>query len=178
MNKKIRYFGRIFYNILRLSLKKLISFGSIKCSCLQLISPKCDIQLENGVLEIKGRIVIEPGVLIKPVSGIIKMNGVFINRNTMIISMEKIDIRNGVTIGPNVCIYDHDHNIGRKKGENAFCTSPVIIKENVWIGANVVITRGVVIGKNSVVAAGAVVTSDIPENCIVGGVPAKIIKML
>lgn len=106
------------------------------------------------------------------------MNSVFINRNSMIVSMEKIFIGSGVTIGPNVCIYDHDHNIGRRKGEETFCSSPVIIKQNAWIGANVVITRGVTIGKNSVIAAGAVVTSDVQENCIVGGVPAKVIKYL
>jgi acetyltransferase-like isoleucine patch superfamily enzyme len=50
------------------------------------------------------------------------------------------------------------------------------IKRNAWIGANAVITQGVTIGENAVVAAGAVVTKDVPDNKVVGGIPAKIIK--
>lgn len=55
-------------------------------------------------------------------------------------------------------------------------TAPVIIGDNVWIGMNAVILKGVVIGENSVVAAGAVVTKSVPENCVVAGNPAKIVK--
>lgn len=54
--------------------------------------------------------------------------------------------------------------------------NPVIIEDNVLIGANAVILEGVRVGKNSVVAAGAIVTENVPENVVVAGVPAKIIK--
>jgi 2,3,4,5-tetrahydropyridine-2-carboxylate N-succinyltransferase len=54
--------------------------------------------------------------------------------------------------------------------------TPVIVEDNVLIGANAVILEGVRIGKNSVVAAGSVVTKDVPENSVVAGSPAKIIK--
>lgn len=54
--------------------------------------------------------------------------------------------------------------------------SPCEVGDNVVIGANAVILEGVKIGKNSVVAAGSVVTSDVPENVVVAGIPAKIIK--
>lgn len=47
-----------------------------------------------------------------------------------------------------------------------------------WIGGNVTILPGVTIGNNVVIAAGAVVTKDIPDNCVAGGVPAKILKPL
>ena len=49
-------------------------------------------------------------------------------------------------------------------------------KNDVWIGGNVTITSGVNIGNNVVVAAGAVVTKNVPDNCMVGGVPARIIR--
>ena len=51
-----------------------------------------------------------------------------------------------------------------------------MIKRNAWIGAAATILPGVTIGENAVIAAGSVVTKDVPNNCIVGGVPAKFIK--
>ena len=54
----------------------------------------------------------------------------------------------------------------------------VLIKENAWLGMNVTICPGVTVGKFAVVAAGAVVTKDVPDYAVVGGVPAKVIKML
>lgn len=53
---------------------------------------------------------------------------------------------------------------------------PVTIGNDVWVGGNVTILPGVTIGNNVVVAAGAVVTKDVPDNCVVGGVPAKVIQ--
>ena len=57
-------------------------------------------------------------------------------------------------------------------------TTPVLIEDNVFIGANAVIVEGVKIGKNSIVGAGAVVLEDVKEGMVVGGVPAKVIKKL
>lgn len=62
--------------------------------------------------------------------------------------------------------------------EQGISTQPVIIGDDVWIGANAVILPGVTIGNHAVVAAGAVVTKDVPDNTIVGGVPAKEIKKI
>ena len=56
--------------------------------------------------------------------------------------------------------------------------APVIIGDNVWIGARTVILPGVTIGNNVVVAAGSVVTKDVPDNCLVAGVPAIIKKRI
>ncbi len=53
----------------------------------------------------------------------------------------------------------------------------VIIEEDVWIGANVTILKGVTIGRSSIIAAGSLVIKDVPPYSIVGGVPAKVIKM-
>ena len=54
--------------------------------------------------------------------------------------------------------------------------TPVIVEDNVLIGANAVVIEGVHIGKNAVVAAGAVVIEDVPENAVVAGCPARVIK--
>lgn len=55
-------------------------------------------------------------------------------------------------------------------------TAPIVIEDEVWIGANAVITAGVTVGRHSVVAAGSVVTKDVPPYSIVAGTPARVIK--
>ena len=67
-------------------------------------------------------------------------------------------------------IYDRAIPVGK--------TAPITLAENVWIGDRAVVGKGVTIGKNSIVAAGAVVVKDVPENVVVGGNPARIIKEL
>lgn len=95
-------------------------------------------------------------------------------------------------IGP-VCIGSHvnlaqgitvtalNHNfedISQRIDQQGISTNPVVIGDDVWIGANSVILPGVTIGRHAVVAAGAVVTKDVPDNCVVAGVPARVIKQL
>lgn len=58
------------------------------------------------------------------------------------------------------------------------CTKPIVLKNNVWIGHGAKVSKGVTIGENSVVAAGAVVVKDVPDNVVVGGNPAKVIKTI
>ncbi|WP_439134004.1 acyltransferase [Pseudomaricurvus sp.] len=58
------------------------------------------------------------------------------------------------------------------------CTKPIVLKNNVWIGHGAKVSKGVTIGENSVVAAGAIVVKDVPDNVVVGGNPAKVIKTI
>ncbi len=92
-----------------------------------------------------------------------------INRNCVVVAHESIDIGSDVEIGPNVMIYDHDHlfKAGNKTKEMGFSSKPIVIGDNVWIGANVVVLKGVHIGAGSVVAAGTVVKEDVPDNTVV-----------
>lgn len=71
-------------------------------------------------------------------------------------------------------IRDSDNHIIKEPG--FMKTKPIIIGNHVWIGMNAIILKGVKIGDGAIVSAGAVVNRDIPENTLVGGVPAKIIK--
>ncbi|WP_280953054.1 acyltransferase [Vibrio echinoideorum] len=92
---------------------------------------------------------------------------------------ESIIIGDDVMIGQYVSIRDTNHKYESNTlnmNKQGIYTSPVIIENNVWIGAGVSILAGVKIGSGAIVAAGSVVTKDVNANEIVGGVPAKLIK--
>ena len=99
------------------------------------------------------------------------------NYNVTILDIREVYIGNYVMIGPNTLISTVGHPISPKGRRNHLgIARPVKIGNDVWIGANVTILPGVTIGNNVVVAAGAVVSKDVPDNCIVGGVPARVIR--
>lgn len=91
-----------------------------------------------------------------------------------------ITIENDVTIAMGVTLCTHTHDIGDCKHRAGMPTvlKPILIKKGSWIGANAFIGPGVVIGEGCIIAAGAIVIEDVPDNCIAGGVPARIIKQL
>lgn len=92
----------------------------------------------------------------------------------------EVSIGSDVMMGPRVTIYGRDHNVDRTdipmmdQGMGSFV--PIVIEDDVWIGANATILKGVRISRGSIVGSGAVVTKDVPPYSIVGGNPAKIIR--
>lgn len=108
-------------------------------------------------------------------------DNVHINNNCSLISnMSSIEICSNTLIGANVSISDSDfHSLDpQKRLSDDGVSKKVFIDENVFIGSNVTILKGVSIGKNSVVANSSVVTKMFPENVIIAGNPAKIIRSL
>lgn len=93
-----------------------------------------------------------------------------------------IGCRKRITIGNHVKIGDFtniiDSNFHSVDATDIAKEKEIVIKDNVWIGNHCIILPGVCIGHNSVVAAGSVVTCNIPDNVLVAGVPAKIIREL
>lgn len=101
------------------------------------------------------------------------------NHNLIILDCAKVTFGDNVFIAPNCGFYAASHPLDyltRNKGLEF--AKPIKVGNNVWIGGNVVVLGGVTIGNNVVVAAGAVVVHDVPDNCVVAGVPAKKIKDL
>lgn len=101
--------------------------------------------------------------------------GVFINNGATFTDMGGIEIQDGALIGPNANLISVNHPLEAAK-RHLVELKKVIIGQNAWVGANALVLPGVTVGKNAVVAAGAVVTHDVPDNTVVAGVPARIIK--
>ena len=99
-----------------------------------------------------------------------------INKGATFLSAGIIEIEDDVLIGPDVKIATVNHDLVDR--HHKFYFKKVVIKKNAWICMGAIICPGVTIGENSVVAAGAVVTKDVPDNVVVGGNPAKVIKHL
>lgn len=101
------------------------------------------------------------------------------NFNLTILDIREVYIGNHVMIGPNTLITTVGHPLS-PAARRAYMAeaAPVRIGDDVWIGGNVTILPGVTIGNNVVVAAGAVVTKDVPDNSLVAGVPARLIRSL
>jgi acetyltransferase-like isoleucine patch superfamily enzyme len=104
-------------------------------------------------------------------------SGVYINRWTMLDASEKIEIADGVMIGPHCYITDHDHGTAQagSVGAQPLVSAPTRVCKNAWLGAHVSVLKGVTIGEGAVVGAGAVVTRDVPAGAIAAGVPAKVV---
>lgn len=100
---------------------------------------------------------------------------VFFNSGCRLQDQGGITIGDRVLVGHNVVMATLDHDLDPSK-RSTLHGAPIVIGNDVWIGANATITKGVTIGDGSVVAAGAVVTKDVPPRTIVGGVPAKVIR--
>lgn len=100
---------------------------------------------------------------------------VFINFDCVFLDLGGIIIEDDVLIAPKVSLLTEAHPI-EPHNRQSLTVAPIHIKKNAWIGANATVLPGVTIGENAVVAAGAVVGKDVPDNTIVGGIPAKIIK--
>lgn len=169
MSQRLYYAFRIFESnlscLIRICLGKRIKWDPVS-----FISSKALLRTNSKGIIVTGRkSAIRQGSELFADGGIINLSdNCFINRNCTIVAHSSIEIGNGTTIGPNVCIYDHDHD-----GHGGFVEKKITIGKNVWIGANAVLLKGITIGDGAVIAAGGVVNKDVPPNTTYGGVPAK-----
>lgn len=119
------------------------------------------------------------GVTISRPQNIYLGNRVSIHEYTLIGGSGDIKIGNYVAIGSNCSIISENHNFNDKQikiKDQGVTPQPIVIGENVWLGCKVIILGNVTIGHGAVIGAGSVVTRSVPENAIVVGNPARVIR--
>ncbi|MFD0930245.1 acyltransferase [Methylophilus glucosoxydans] len=164
---KIRYGSQIKLNIFRVFIDKdvniqILNNGSITFDASRdriFISRGCDIISSGGVIHFG--------------------DGFFMNKNVTIVSHQSIHFGNDVMLGPNVCIFDSDHNFisthqafryqGYKKKQ-------IFLGDNVWVGANAILLGGAEIQSNVVIGANSMVKHSLEKNAVYVGSPAKKVK--
>ena len=172
MKKYIRGIIYILFSLLKFSFIKIFHFLEFRFTLLNLFSPFTEVDLDKGAfLILKKSVKAKSGVKIKVRKGARVEIGekTSFNHGCMIVSHNNIIIGNDVQFGPNVFLYDHDHDFRKKDGLKnlEYKSAPIIIGNNVWVGANVVILRGTTIGDNCVIGAGAVIKGAYSSNSII-----------
>ena len=103
----------------------------------------------------------------------------YVNAGCSLSASELVRIGADCHIGPHTMMLDNDfHRLEPERRNERPPSRPIVLADNVWLGARVIITPGTTIGWGSFVAAGAVVTSDVALRTLVAGVPARVIREL
>ena len=162
----------VIYTAIRFLLYKIIYTKRFKYKGLQRFSPNTQIFfLGKGSIHLGNSVSAHSGVKIRSVGKgkVIIGEKTSINYGCMIVAMKSIIIGNGVEFGPNVLVYDHDHDFRSPSGikDNKYKVGEVKIGDNTWIGANTIILRRTIIGKNCVVGAGSIISGIYPNNSII-----------
>lgn len=192
----IRYMKRIrnrlssYYNLLRLKMygveygRHCVIHGKLYIT----LFPTANVKIGNNLYfssgwGINALCTNKRGMIYATEHALIKIGDNVGMSSTVLWAHNKIIIGNYVKIGGNCILIDTDaHNIdfSIRRGKNTDWgkSAPIIIEDDVFIGANCIILKGVSIGSRSIIAAGSVVTKNIPANCIAGGNPAKVVRYI
>lgn len=142
------------------------------------INLKGNVNLWCDRVKVGREVNIYPGVTLWGPGKIKIGNHVDVGINTTIFSSEQVVIMDNVLIAAGCYIIDSNHGIAKEmliREQTSVCKGPVIIEEDVWLGAGAKVLSGVHIGKGAVVGAQALVNRDIPAYAIVAGIPARVI---
>ena len=170
----MRTHARVFVNRLRLGWHAFPSDFSIADGVLLKVTDGGSIRFGSRCcLDRFSTVIVKKGSLSVGAGG-------YIGVGSVIVARESISIGTGALIAEHVTIRDQDHAIAPTEGQGrvGFTSSPIVIGDNVWLGAKVTVIQGVTIGNNVVVGANSVVTHDLPDNCVAVGAPARVVHQL
>lgn len=130
---------------------------------------------KDAVLQVDGSFTVFANSYIRVApKGKLILHGGFINENVQITAGDVVEIGSDFTCGRDVVIRSYDGHTIEQEGYKI--SEPIKIGNHVWVGQGATILKGVTIGDGAILAAGTLVTKDVPAHCIVGGVPAKVIR--
>lgn len=172
MNKYVRATIVFPIGAIKMCWTKLFHIRGFKGPLICMVSPFTEISVDNGAkLKIGKMFKMRDGAKIRVRKGAecIIGNHTSVNSDNMIVCHEKITIGDNVQFSPGVQIYDHDHDFRHPEGlkVNYYKTAPVVIGNDVWIGANTIILRGTVLGDGCVVGAGSVVKGEYSDGSVI-----------
>ncbi len=171
MKNRLKLYVRSAFAAVHVAFVKLFNIHSFSAGILQDFSLGTKIHPgSRSRLKLGKKIHTMGDVLVETMDGgnLEIGDGCVFNNGVMIVSGCKISIGAKTGLGPNVMVYDHDHEINRtEENENSYRFSPVTIGSRVWVGANSVILRGSVIGDGCVIGAGCVIKGTYPPNTVV-----------
>jgi acetyltransferase-like isoleucine patch superfamily enzyme len=135
-----------------------------------------DITLEGEVALDRGVVLLCSGPAAR--NKLVIRRGTYVNRYTMFDAHRRLEVGQRCMIGPYCYLTDADHGTdpGVPVKDQPMRPSPLVIEDEVWLGAHVVVLAGARIGRGVVVGAGSVVAGDIPANTVVAGVPARVLR--
>jgi acetyltransferase-like isoleucine patch superfamily enzyme len=167
---------------IRLGRRKLRFRGKLRLDGLAFVGPGVTIQVAKGAhLELGRWSWVGHGCKLRCHEGEISIGAKSVLGQECTISAYKhVSIGRECVIADRVMMIDFDHGmveVDRPIRLQGIYKRDVVVGNNVWIGYGASILRGVTVGDNAVIGTGAVVTKDVPANAIVGGVPARLIRM-
>lgn len=172
MNKYIKAFFSVPLAGIKYAILKIENGKKFHASFPAIVSPLTEITVEGkSELHIDRKLKMHNGAKIRVRKGgkleIGKNFGM--SNGCIVTAYEHIKIGDNVMLGPNVLIYDQDHDYCAEGGVAAmkFKTAPVVIGNNVWVGANTLILRGTTIGDNCVIGGGAVIKGMYSPNSLI-----------
>src|SRR5215216_5449725 len=172
-------YGRL---LLRLGWWKLRLGGRLRLDGLAFVGPSCALQVgEGAALELGRWSWVGHGCKIRSHEGTVSIGAkTVLGQECTISSYKRVTIGRECVIADRVMLIDFDHGmveVERPIRLQGIYKRDVRVGNNVWIGYGACILRGVSVGDNAVIGTNAVVTKDVPANAVVGGVPARLIRM-
>lgn len=154
-------YWRVFVSLPKVLWWKIKYAGKCTLPLIQAFGRHTELKIKNGTARF-GKEQITRGDAVFRVEGgeLIVGDKCFFNQNVSITCKKHIVIGNRCQIANNVVIVDHDHADSENWG--SYVETPVVIGNDVWIGANAVIMRGTVIGDSAVIGAGSIVKGNVP----------------
>lgn len=162
----------VVYSLIRFCIIKLFHWRAFRFYMIERFSPNTSLYFTGrGEISLGKYVTAHTHVrlIVGENAKLIIDDNVRFNYGCIVTAMKYIHISKNVGFGPNVLIYDHDHDFRVPGGvmEKKFKKGSVTIGEDTWIGANTIILRDTKIGANCVVAAGSVIKGNFPDKTLI-----------